>query len=184
MVSLPSRSAPRFWLLRALCGSGLVHLSDPLSNPGTSLLRLVAALDELKETQVSGVTRDAIVRQTGAADPASVRLEARENRKLSPAEVAELIAHYQQGASIRSLSQAVGMHEQTVRAHLRRQGVNLRPLRALTDTQEIEVVRLYVEEMWTLAELADKFGVGQGTVRNVLVRRGITRRPQVRRQND
>ena len=162
----------------------MVHLSDSLSNPDTPLLRLVTALDgldELKKTQVSAVTRNAIMAQTGAANPASVRLEARENRKLSPTEVAELGARYQAGASIRSLSQAFRMHEQTVRAHLRRASVSLRPLCALTETQEVEVVRLYVEETWSLAELATKFEVSAAAVRRVLVRRGVARRGQVRR---
>lgn len=161
-----------------------MHLSDSLSNPDTPLLRLVTALDGLgglEETQVSAIARDAIVAQTGAVDSASVRLEARENRKLSPTEVADLVARYRAGASIRSLSQAFRMHEQTVRAHLRREGVTLRPLRVLTETQEVEVVRLYVEETQTLAELADKFGVSASAVRRVLVRRGVARRSQIRR---
>jgi len=182
--SLAPRAAPRFGSSESLCSAGLVHLSDSLSNPGTLLLRLVAALDEcdeLKKTQVSAVARNAIMAQTGAVDPTMVRLEVRENRKLSPAEVAELVARYHAGASIRSLSQAFGMHEQTVRAHLRRESVSLRPLRALAEAQETQVARLYVEERWTLAEAAAKFEVSASAVRNVLMRRGVERRAQARR---
>lgn len=71
-----------------------------------------------------------------------------------------------------SRSWPFGLHRETVRAHLRRQGVTLRPQRVLTDSQEIEAVRLYVEETWSLAEVAARLGVGQTAVRNVLVRCG------------
>jgi len=164
--------------------SKVVHLSDSLSNPGTPLLRLVAALEALgglENMQVSGELQDTIVAQSGAVDPAVVRLQAKENRKLSPAEVAELVGAYEAGVSQRELTRRFGLHEQTVRAHLRRQGVRLRPQRVLTAEQEVEAVRLYVEEVWTLAELAVRFGVGQTAVRNVLVRRGVGRRTQARR---
>jgi lambda repressor-like predicted transcriptional regulator len=161
-----------------------VHLSDSLSNPGTPLLRLVAALDELgglENVQVSGVAREAIMAQTGAVDLSLVRLEIKENRKLSPSEVAELVDAYEAGASQRELTRRFDLHEQTVRAHLRRQGVKLRPLRALTEAQEVEVVGLYVEKVWSLAELAGKFAVSQTAIRNVLVRRGVGMRAQARR---
>jgi DNA-directed RNA polymerase specialized sigma24 family protein len=144
----------------------------------------MAALDELgglKKPQASEVAHEAIVAQSGAIDPGTVRLQVKENRKLSPAEVAELVDAYKAGASQRELTRRFDLHEQTVRAHLRREGVSLRPLRALTEMQEVEVVRLYAEGMWTLGEVADKFGVSEGAVRNVLVRRGVERRPQVRR---
>ena len=120
--------------------------------------------------------------QTGMADaPSKVRLQVKENRKLSPGEVVELVDAYKAGASQAKLTRRFGIHEQTVRAHLRRQGVKLRPLRALAEVQEVEAVRLYVEEMWSLAEIAARFKVGQTAIRNVLVRRGVERRAQARR---
>ncbi|MCA1603569.1 MAG: helix-turn-helix domain-containing protein, partial [Acidobacteria bacterium] len=129
-----------------------MHLTDSLSNPGTPLLRLVTALDEvggLENLQVSAVMRDAIMAQTGAADPSTVRLSIKENRKLSPAEVGELVAAYKAGMSQKELARRFDLHEQTVRAHLQRQEVTLRPVRVLTEAQEDEVVQLYAEEMWT-----------------------------------
>jgi transposase-like protein len=161
-----------------------VHLTDSLSNPAEAVARLVVALGERGghgNVQVTGGVPEAIIAQTGAVDPASVRLQVRENRKLSPAEVAELVDTYQAGASQRELTRRFGLHEQTVRAHLRRQGVTLRLQRVLTDTQEAEAVRLYVEEVWSLAELAARFEVGQTAIRSVLMRRGVARRAQVRR---
>ena len=57
-----------------------------------------------------------VVAQSGAVDPATVRLQARKNRKLSPAEVVELVDAYKAGASQRELTRRFGLHEQTVRA--------------------------------------------------------------------
>jgi transposase-like protein len=59
----------------------------------------------------------------------------------------ELVDAYKAGASQAELARRFGVHAQTVHAHLRRQGVKLRPLKVLTDVQEAEVMRLYVEEM-------------------------------------
>ncbi len=140
----------------------LVHLSDSLSNPPKAVRRLVAVLDEaggLENMQVSGVAYEMIMAQTGAVDPCLVRLEIKENRKLSPAEVMELVAAYEAGVSQRELARRFGVHEQTVRAHLRRQGMTLRPLRALTETQDAEAVRLYVDETWTLGGLSCRIQV-------------------------
>ena len=161
-----------------------MHLSDSLSNPPQAVRRLVTALEELgglENMQVNGDVHEAIVIQSGAVVPSAVRLQVKENRKLSPAEVSELVAAYEAGASQRELTRRFGLHEQTVRAHLRRQGASLRPQRVLTEAQEVEVVRLYVKEMWTLAELAAHFNVGQTAVRGVLVRRGVEMRAQARR---
>jgi len=143
-------------------------------------------LDELgglQNMQLSDHVQDTIVTQSGAVDPVTVRLQAKENRKLSSAEVAELVDAYEAGVSQRKLTRRFGLHEQTVRAHLRRQGVRLRPQRVLTAEQEVEAVRLYVEEMWTLVEVAERFGAGQTAVRNVLVRRDVERRERKRRSS-
>ena len=111
-------------------------------------MALVKELEQaggLAKVQVSDNSVDALIVQTGAGDPASVRLVVRENRKLTPDGVAEVVASYQAEASIRSLGKTFGMHKQTVRAHLRRQGVTVRPVRTLTESQEDEAERLHVE---------------------------------------
>ncbi len=110
--------------------------------------------------------------QSGALGRASVRSQIKENRKLSPAEVAQLVDAYQAGTSQAELSRRFDLHEQTVRAHLRRQRVSLRPLRALTEAQEVEVMRLYVVE--TNNENPDDDLVGIGSHYSSLVElRGI-----------
>ena len=161
-----------------------VRLRDSLSNPNKQLRRLLAALENsggLANLQVSEDAVAELVAQTGAEDPASVRLAIKENRKLSPTEIDGLVERYEAGATIRSLSQSFGLHEQTARAHLRRRGVKLRSLCALTDEQEVEVVRLYVEEVWSLNELGTRFGVDPSSIRRALLRRGVKRRPPRRR---
>jgi lambda repressor-like predicted transcriptional regulator len=164
-----------------------VRLRDSLSNPGAPLSRLIKEREEASwpaEPLVSGEVVEALIAQTGISDRADVRLAIKENRKLTPGEVADLVVRYEAGASIRSLGTTFGLHEQTVRAHLRRQGVAVRSVRAFTEAQEAEVVRQYLEEVWSLAELAAKFGVSESAVRNALVRQGVERRAQARRKRD
>jgi len=47
--------------------------------------------------RVSGEVQDVIVAQSGAVDASTVRLDVKENRKLSPAEVTELVDAYEAG---------------------------------------------------------------------------------------
>ena len=78
----------------------MVHLSDSLSNPPEAVERLAAALEALgglENLQVSGEVQDVIVAQSGAVDASTVRLDVKENRKLSPAEVTELVDAYEAG---------------------------------------------------------------------------------------
>jgi hypothetical protein len=102
--------------------------------------------------------RAELIAQTGVDDPSNVRLAVKENRKLSPDEVVELVRQYEAGATIQSLGVSFGLHTQTVRAHLRRKGVTLRSMRALTDEQEVEVMRLYVEECGRWMSWGQSFG--------------------------
>lgn len=167
--------------------SGLVRLRLSLSNPSTPLLRLFKALDKqayFKSLQPNPDTKEAIIVQTGAADSSTVRLQVKENRKLSPSQIDELVGAYVAGASILALKRRFCVHEQTVRAHLRRHGVNLRPIRILATTQEIEAERLYVEMIWSMEEIAAKFNVSETTIRNVLIRRGVKPRGHERRAID
>jgi predicted HTH domain antitoxin len=66
--------------------------------------------------------------------------------------------------------------KQTVRTHLKHEGVRLRPKRALEGVLGDEAVRLYVEEQLSLAKVAGRLGVSADAVRRVLVQLGIERR--------
>lgn len=101
--------------------------------------------------------------------------------KLIADEIAELVTRYQAGASMRFLATEFNIHEGTDRVHLRSQGIPLRPTRVLTGRQDDEAERLYVDQVWTMAEIATKFDVSESAIRKVLLRREIRARPQVRR---
>lgn len=85
------------------------------------------------------------------------------------------------GESLSCLAQQFSAHEQTVRRWIVKRGVAIRPKSAFTNTQELEVVRLYIGEQRTMAEIAPLFNVSAGAIRKVLVRQGVQRRSQRRR---
>jgi predicted DNA-binding protein (UPF0251 family) len=145
--------------------------------------RLLAELDEcgdLKKLQVEGGLSPAVA-QAGVDDPATVREQVTEQRKLQPGEVDDLVARYRAGASQSELAKRSGVHRQTVYRYLMKRGIPLRPQVTPTEQQELEAVRLYVEQNQTLVEVAQKLDVSPSTVRNVLLRRGVERRAQARR---
>lgn len=159
-----------------------VRLVDSLSNRGTPLFRLVEALDTrggvASLLDGAAAARAELIAQTGAEDPSSVRLTVKENRKLSPEEVVEVVRQYIAGATLQSLSVSFGMHTQTVRAHLQRVGVELRPVRVLEGILADEAVRLYVEEQLSLVKVGRRVGVSPDVVRRALIQRGVPRRPK------
>ena len=71
--------------------------------------------------------REAIVAQSGVVDSGFVRMEVRENRILTPGEVAEVVEAYRRGAGVRELARRYGVHRHTVDRHLERAGVVKRP---------------------------------------------------------
>ncbi|WP_142024391.1 hypothetical protein [Blastococcus colisei] len=99
------------------------------------------------------------------------------NRKLSPAEIDELVSAYEAGTAIAHLSSRFGMHRQTVRFHLKRRGITLRfSTRLLESAQIDEVVQRYADGSST-AELGQRFGVSADTIRRALRGRGVRLRP-------
>jgi len=160
----------------------MVRLRDSLSNPNKQLKRLLAAMNNrggvASLLDSAEAARAELIAQTGAEDPASVRLIVKENRKLAAFEVAELVAAYEAGASQRGLARRFGLHEQTVRTHLRRQGLTLRPVRVLEGVLADEAVRLYVNEQLSLVKVGRRLGVSPDAVRRLLRQRGVPRRPK------
>jgi lambda repressor-like predicted transcriptional regulator len=98
--------------------------------------------------------------------------------RLDPHKAKELAAAYSTGTTTNELSARFGIHRATVTAILHRLGVNLRQ-RGLTDEQVAEACRLYPEG-WSLARLAERYGVDDMTVRRHLLLAGVVMRsPQV-----
>jgi hypothetical protein len=64
------------------------------------------------------------------------------------------------------------MHVQTVRAHLRRTGVDLRPWPKLSTDEIDEAARLYLDGC-SLYQLGDRFDCDPSTIRRALQRSGV-----------
>ena len=94
------------------------------------------------------------------------------NRKLQPAEIAALIASYSGGTSIKALGRQFKLHEQTVRAHLERAGVKLRPQQVLSQDQVDEITQLY-QAGASLRQLGLQYDVAGNSIRNYLLRAGV-----------
>ncbi len=97
---------------------------------------------------------------------------------LSAAQVDELVVLYREGLSLAELGRRFGIHSRTVRAHLVRRSVALRP-RGLNTGDVPEAVRLYQGGM-TLMEVGLMLGVSDKAVRSALAATGVTIRPRGR----
>jgi lambda repressor-like predicted transcriptional regulator len=69
------------------------------------------------------------------------------------------------------LAQRTGIHRSTISKHLRARGIDTTPP-GLHPNDVPAAVELY-RSGWTYAQIADKFGVGQTTVRAELRRAGV-----------
>ncbi|WP_345613799.1 helix-turn-helix domain-containing protein [Streptomyces sanyensis] len=145
----------------------LVRLADSLSNPSAPLLRLIKTLERRGEdvrAQVEPIVADPVV-----------ATQVKENRKLSPDEVAELVVTYQQGATTTALSQRFGVHRQTVDQHLVRAGVTKRSQLKMTPERLARAKELY-EQGWSARQIAAQLGVCASTVSKKLKRAGVKMR--------
>jgi hypothetical protein len=95
-------------------------------------------------------------------------------RRLTPQQVARLVAEYEVGADMKALAARWHMHRGTVAAHLRRAGVALRRTGVPNDRLD-EAVRLYGEG-WSLQRLAERYRCDDETVRQLLKRADVQQR--------
>lgn len=112
------------------------------------------------------------------------------SRRISYEEETRTVELYESGLSMGQVAQALGLSRNAVCHRLRVAGVRARSradARALRDAggrvgQEVddELVRLYRDERYSLAQVAERCGVERGTVRRALDRRGV----QVRSLSD
>jgi DNA-binding CsgD family transcriptional regulator len=93
--------------------------------------------------------------------------------------VSELVQLYEAGATLAALSRQFDIHEQTVREHLRRRDVTIRPQQVLTAERADQVVTGYLAGK-SLRTLAREFDLSVSGVRNYVLRAGVTLRPAVR----
>ncbi|TFV62053.1 hypothetical protein E4P41_08620 [Geodermatophilus sp. DF01-2] len=137
-----------------------VHLRGSLSS-SLPLFRQLAEARAQLETSTSGRQR-----------PSKAKIT-QPNRKLTPAEVDQLVTAYLGGADLKALGEQFGMHRQTVRAHLRRRDIELRSDSAALSEVQIDVaVRLYAEGLST-AKIGQRLGTNASTVQRGLKGRGV-----------
>lgn len=94
---------------------------------------------------------------------------------LTDAEVDELVAAYEAGATLRGLAKQFHIHRLTAAAHLTRRGVPVRRA-GLDSVQTKEAARL-CQDGWTLVQLGRRFEVDAQTVRRTIARQGVSIRP-------
>lgn len=116
-----------------------------------------------------------------ARRPAEGSKRPRQNhRRLSSAEVTELIAAYEDYEPVHRIAQQFGIHRVTVTALLRRHGAKLRRA-GLAPDERPAAARLY-SQGWSCARLGERFGVDAATVWRALQGEGVVMRsPNERR---
>lgn len=97
-------------------------------------------------------------------------------RQLGPGELDALVAAYQGGATVYELAKRFNQHRTTIGQHLRKSGVDTRPL-ALAAEDTPRIVELY-EGAWALARIASEYGVSPHAVHDRLIAAGVELRPR------
>ena len=99
-------------------------------------------------------------------------------RRLTDADVDELVARHRAGQSLPAHADRFGVHRRTVAAHLERRGVQRRVnLRKMTDDDITDASHRHLLGD-SFATIGRARGVDAATVRRELVRDGITIRPR------
>jgi DNA-directed RNA polymerase specialized sigma24 family protein len=99
------------------------------------------------------------------------------NVRLRPEQVADLLVQYKGGTSLAALASTFGIHESTVKAHIRRAGATMRPVRKITAEQVREMVQLYERDGWSTAQIGQHLGCDKKTVNRHLKQVGIQLKP-------
>ena len=94
---------------------------------------------------------------------------------LTDAEVDELVAVYEAGATLRGLAKQFHIHRPTAAAHLARRSLPVRRA-GLDSVQAKETARLY-QAGWTLVQLGHRFEVDAQTVHRTIARQEVSIRP-------
>lgn len=128
------------------------------------------ATRQVDELLVLAASSTPTVRSTTRVIPVRVR-------KLTQEQIDELSSLYQQGQSLPRLATLYGIHRGTVKDHLRRAGIAIRPgnQAKLSDQDKDEIAALY-ESGHSIHKLALQFGVTDNPVHKALKERGVRMR--------
>jgi lambda repressor-like predicted transcriptional regulator len=115
------------------------------------------------------------------SDPSTDRLSPalpvrQQQKRLTPAELVQMIQLYRDGTQVRDLASQFGVHRHTISQRLTRMGVPLRR-HGLRDEDADEAAQLYAEG-WSLVRLGEKYDCDHSSVRNTLLRHGYQLRPR------
>lgn len=100
------------------------------------------------------------------------------HRALSAEQESEVVARYEQGATIREIAAERSVSPAAIHGALRRREVSMRPtggVTSLTPEQDVEVETAYVGGE-SMESIAARLGTGRPSVRSALDRRGVERR--------
>lgn len=114
----------------------------------------------------------------GDATPTmSARNRVRDQRRLDPDQILNLVAEYFQGRSVAQLSRSWKIHRTTVMDHLKRNDIPRRPAkRKMTDTQVEQAAERY-RAGESLAKLGTRYDVDPQTISRELKKIGVQIRP-------
>lgn len=101
------------------------------------------------------------------------------NTRLESGEIDELATRYIEGENVAGLAERFGIHPSTVRNHLKRQSIPLRP-RGLDPSQSGQASALYKQGL-SLADIGQQFGFSPKAVRGAVTNAGGTIRSRGRR---
>ena len=125
------------------------------------------------EYHCSGKTIEKILQEQG------VELR-QDNYRFATPECREIAAMYEKGLSQDVIGKKFGTDEKTIGRTLRRSGVAVRSdgKRHFTDEEHREMVRLYLDEEYTQAEIGAVFSCSQTAVYFILKKLGVKARPR------
>lgn len=131
-------------------------LEHPLSRPVKRLLELAATWPD------------------SLPDAVPHRSEYRTARRLSPAEVDELVGAYKEGAAVHELAAKFSVHRATISRHLALKRVETRPPTLIT-AEVAQAADLY-RIGWSLATIGERYRTTSSTVRRYLLAAGVKMR--------
>lgn len=108
-------------------------------------------------------------------DVAYVPTPYRTAHQLSSADVDKLVCAWKAGTGVIKLAAQFGIHRHTVLRQLQARGIDT--TQKLTPEELAEAARLY-REGWSLARLAERYGISDCTVRTRLIEVDVVMRPR------
>lgn len=102
-------------------------------------------------------------------------------RPTTPAVRQVILARFRSGTSRADLATETGYSVRTIDRVLRGFGVSLGPpgrRRLLDGPARVEMARRYVDDGWSIRQLARRYRVGYATARNALLSVGVELRPR------